>query len=269
MRFSAKRMLMKQLFRLAVPFLTCGTLALTAAAGPEALPQDGKESKEMVAPPPPPGCDWTGFYIGLHAGGQFGHSEDVDHDYNVGFANVPPNKPWGYSESGFVGGGQVGYNWQWRWLVLGTEIDAGYMNLDGSGIEPGSPVEVGAPNGDTRGRSDSDFYTTFRGRLGLALNCWLIYATGGAIGVNYETRVDDNTEPVLLHASKTEFDWGYTVGGGIERKIGRHWSVKAEYLYFNLDDQSFSGTDSLFGNRFDFRGETEGHIVRGGLNYKF
>jgi hypothetical protein len=32
-----------------------------------------KQSKAVVPPPPPPMCEWTGFYLGLHAGGQFGH----------------------------------------------------------------------------------------------------------------------------------------------------------------------------------------------------
>jgi opacity protein-like surface antigen len=151
--------------------------------------------------------------------------------------------------------------------VVGAEGDVGYMNLDGSGTEPGSPGD------DSHGQSDSDFYTTFRGRIGIALNCWLIYATGGGIGVNYQTRfVDDcNTGacgPDLINASSTDFDWGYTFGGGIERMIGRHWTFKVEYLYYSLDTQDFSGTDAG-GSTFHFNGETAGHIVRIGLNYKF
>src|SRR5579864_9516811 len=188
---------MKQLVRLMGVILTCSAL-MDAFAGTETY--SGKESKAVVpAPPPPPLCDWTGFYLGVHVGGQFGHSEDKDlDDYNR------PDRPWGYSESGVVTGGQLGYNFQWHWLVLGPEFDLGYMNLDGHGIEPGSPVEVGAPNGDTRGKSDSGLYTTLRGRVGVTLDCWLIYATGGAIGINYTTRVDDSTAPDFLHASKTD-----------------------------------------------------------------
>src|SRR5438067_11846246 len=53
-------------------------LGFAALAGPEPLPS-GKEMKE-VAPAPPPECEWCGFYIGLHAGGQFGHSETNDLD---------------------------------------------------------------------------------------------------------------------------------------------------------------------------------------------
>ena len=87
-------------------------LALTALGGPEPLPS-GKEMKE-VAPAPPPECNWTGFYVGIHAGGQWGHSEDVDED---GYINFPEVTHWGYDESGAIAGGQVGYNHQFHWLV--------------------------------------------------------------------------------------------------------------------------------------------------------
>src|SRR5437588_10657247 len=115
---------MKQLIRLTSLSSACAALTLTAVAGPESLPS-GKEMKQ-VAPAPLPECNWTGFYIGLNVGGQFGHSEDLDlDDYNF------RGQLWGYHESGVIAGGQVGYNWQWRWLVLGVEGDAGYVNLDG------------------------------------------------------------------------------------------------------------------------------------------
>jgi outer membrane immunogenic protein len=244
---------MKQPSPLAIVFSFCVMLATTALAG-----EEFKESKAVV-PPPPPMCDWTGFYLGLHAGGEFGHSETFDSVTDLRF---------GYEESGFNGGGQLGYNFQWNCIVLGAEFDAGYMNLNGSGDEPHPPV---APGFIVRGETDSDFYTTLRGRLGVAPGngCWLLYATGGVIGVNYTTRfhvtLDGND---FFDARDSDFDWGYTVGGGIERKIfNRHWSMKVEYLYFALDDQSFGNTQSGVTAHFDTH--TFGHIVRAGLNYSF
>jgi outer membrane immunogenic protein len=215
-------------------------------------------------------CNWTGFYIGLHLGGQFGHSEtnDVDEYYFLAHHHF------GYSESGFDGGGQMGYNFQFGRIVLGPEFDVGYMNLDGSGTEPQPTRRIGVGTGS----SDSDFYTTLRARFGVAIDWhgdWLLYATGGAIGVNYHTRFKAVEENLCgIDASRTDFDWGYTVGGGIERQLGCHWSIKAEYLYFSLADQSFSGREENNNmetvlDRYRFEGETMGHIVRAGLNYKF
>lgn len=251
---------MKQLIRLGTVVLGCGMLALTAFAGSETY--SGKEMKQTTAAPaPPPECDWTGFYVGIHGGGQFGHSEDRDLD----FFQAPIGTEWGYKESGAVAGGQIGYNWQWHSLVLGPEFDAGYMNLDGSGI---SKFDRRVFNSDTTASTDSDFYTTLRGRLGFALGKWLIYGTGGGIGVNYETQV--KTVGNVLNADKTEFDWGWTAGGGVEYMFTCHWTAKVEYLRYQLEDQDFSGIFTPTGDRFRFTGiGTEGNIIRAGLNYKF
>jgi outer membrane immunogenic protein len=252
---------MRPLSILVAALFSCCLLAFTAAAGTEMQPS-GKEMKQ-VAPLPPPACDWTGFYAGIYLGGEFGHSETKDLNSYWYY-----QRPWGYSESSFTGGGQAGYNFQWNKIVLGPEFDLGYMDLSGHGMEPGTDFE-GGPN---YGASSSDFYTTLRGRVGYSLDwygCWLLYGTGGAIGVNYETKDYDPNEN--FYGSKTSFKWGYTVGGGIERKIGSRWSVKVEYLYFDLGTQGFTGSSPTYqpGTDFHFHGDTAGHIVRAGLNYHF
>jgi outer membrane immunogenic protein len=268
LRFSEKREAMKQLSCLTVCVCASIALALTAAfAGPEPI-SGGKEMKQ-VAPAPPPECNWSGFYIGLHVGGQWGHSEDVDLD---GYQTAFPPSEWGYDESGVVAGGQVGYNFQWNWLVLGIEGDLGYMNLDGRGTSHFDRVNFAS---DTHGETDSDFYTTIRGRLGIAFGHWLFYGTGGGIGVNLETRVIDDCDVFpcgddLINAGKTEFNWGWTGGGGIEYMFNCHWTVKGEYLRYQLDDQSFHAIsiNNGFDAHFTAPG-TEGNIFRAGLNYKF
>jgi outer membrane immunogenic protein len=258
---------MKQLTCLTIAACASLALALTAFGGPEPLPS-GKEMKQ-VAPAPPPECNWTGFYVGLNIGGQWGHAEDKDlDDYNF------DGKPWGYDQSGVIAGGQIGYNFQWNWIVLGIEGDLGYMNLDGRGTEPGSP------GGDTVGKSDSDFYTTIRGRVGFAWGNWLFYGTGGGIGLNWDTEVRDDcfVSPCgggVTDAHKQEFDWGWTAGGGIEYMIGCHWTIRAEYLRFELGDQHFSAPNDIISppigttGNFGWRANAEGNIVRAALNYKF
>lgn len=258
---------MKQLSCLVIVAGASALLALTALGGPEPLPS-GKEMKQ-VAPAPVPECNWSGFYVGLNVGGQWGHSEDRSID---GYFNGVDNLLWGYDESGVIAGGQVGYNFQWNWLVLGIEGDLGYMNLDGRGTPR---IDQRLFAGDTDGKTDSDFYTTIRGRIGFACHNWLFYGTGGGIGVNLETRVVDDCDVFpcgdeLINAGKTEFDWGWVGGGGIEHMLSCHWTIRAEYLRYKLDDQDFSGMGVNFGGRFRFTGiGTEGNIVRAALNYKF
>jgi len=231
---------MKQLIYPGAVFFACGALAITALAGSETY--GGAEMKQVVPVPVPSLCDWTGVYFGVHAGGEFGHSE-------TGVLDIIR---FGYSESGFNGGGQLGYNLQWHWLVAGPEVDMGYMDLNGRGTGLDLPG-LGGFRALLHGETTSSFYTTLRGRAGVAIGCWLVYTTGGAIGLDYTTRLHPG------HAESTDFNWGWTLGGGIERKLGRRWSIKAEYLHLKLNEQRFS----------IFRGETEGHILRAGLNYKF
>ena len=257
---------MKQLIRLATLFCSCAALALTVVAGPEPMPS-GKEMKQ-VAPAPVIECNWTGFYVGVNVGGEWGHSEDKDFEWNFGTPNgFDGPKPWGYDQSGVIAGGQVGYNFQWNWLVLGIEGDFGYMDVDGCGTEPASP------GGDTFGCTSSDFYTTIRGRLGFAWGHWLFYGTGGGIGLNLEREATDNCDVApcgggLMHGSQEDFSWGYAAGGGIEYMIGCHWTIRAEYLRFEIDRDDFHTTDTG-GVHYKFDGDTEGNIVRAALNYKF
>ena len=77
---------MKTLTRFVIAFSACSALALTALAGPESLPRDSSKDKEVMAAPAPPTATWSGFYIGLNAGGTFSQDNNVDTDGTPGFA---------------------------------------------------------------------------------------------------------------------------------------------------------------------------------------
>lgn len=207
--------------------------------------------------------DWAGFHTGVILGAQWGKSRDK----TDAFGYNADNDKWDYRESGVNAGAEWGYNVLWQQLVIGPEIELGYLNLRGSGAQPASPAF------DTVGKSSSNFYTAFRGRLGVDLNRYLVFATGGVMGVNYKTQVIDrcNIAPCgggTVQAQKSDFVWGYTVGAGIERMFKKEWSGKLECLYYNLNTQRFSGTTNL-GTTYDWTGQTAGYIIRGGFNYYF
>ena len=105
---------MKQLIRLTILFCTCAALALTVVAGPEPL-SSGKEMKQVA--PAPPECDytWTGFYFGGNGGYGWGNGDthfrplpDAATFFDLEPTTLSPDP------SGFIGGGQIGYNWQWN-----------------------------------------------------------------------------------------------------------------------------------------------------------
>lgn len=247
---------MKTLTRSLITLFAPALLTFSAFGGPEPISRDYKESKEVVPAPPPP-CNWTGFYLGVHGGGAFGESDATDIDPH--HSGQP--REWSYDVSGFVGGAQAGYNFQFGRFVFGVEGDAGYMHLDGERDQnPNDPVGI-------VGRTDSDFYATLRGRVGVTFDCWLLYVTAGGIGVNYDASIIGSGDDFGF-GSRSDFRFGPTVGGGVEYAFNRHWSAKVEYLYFNLEGDSFTFHEAT-GADFRYDIETQGHIVRAGLNFRF
>ncbi|MBJ6126042.1 outer membrane protein [Microvirga splendida] len=169
---------------------------------------------------------WTGFYVGVNAG--YGWSND-DFDA-IDLADED-------DDGGFVGGAQVGYNYQIGSFVVGLEGDIQYADFGGSF------TFADGPDADTdldvfdRG----DWFGTVRARAGVAFDRALIYATGG-----FAFADDAN---------------GWTVGGGVEYAFTNNLSAKIEGLYVNLDhdDNDFPGFD----------GETDFGVIRAGLNFRF
>jgi outer membrane immunogenic protein len=250
-----------------------GSLALASlvVAGPEPVPES-KESKAVVAPKPPP-YNWTGFYVGVNGGYAFGLTSRVaDADFlNVG----PPEESFSFDSEGPVGGAQIGFNWQvWQIfddplaLVIGVEGDGGYFGVYGHARQPGSL------DGGTFAKINPGAYATARGRVGLAWDRWLFYATGGWIGSDYERRVVDNQicQCGTVLGSGEDEDWrsGWVVGGGIEWAFRpQHWTMKVEYLYYDFEDGNVNVNvfqSGIFRFRFD---DNTGNMVRAGLNYRF
>ena len=102
-------------------------VALTVAGSFAAQAADLPTRKEAPAPvfvPPP--FTWTGFYIGLNAGAVWGSGSVSSTLFASGFPVLESEWPGGNlggSQTGFIGGGQAGYNWQTGSFVLGVETD--------------------------------------------------------------------------------------------------------------------------------------------------
>src|SRR5436190_4868427 len=146
---------MKKLIALTVVLMAAFGLTV-AFAGPQPM------EKNVAPVQPAPACDWTGFYIGVNVGitefkSNFTDLTDWDSSYSGTLS---------YQEPAFIGGGQVGYNYQWQNLVLGVEAD-----LSGSTAENDVRTHPGDNDNEDEGYSDYakvDFMATFRGRIGIA-----------------------------------------------------------------------------------------------------
>src|SRR5690242_2411029 len=99
--------------------VVCASAFMAAPAWAADLPY-----KARPAPPPP--FSWTGFYVGANIGGAWS---------NGAIADVVTGANLNTDSSGFIGGGQVGFNYQFNTFVLGLEWD-----IDGTTISKTSNV---------------------------------------------------------------------------------------------------------------------------------
>jgi outer membrane immunogenic protein len=274
------------------------TLALVQLASAADLP---RKAPPIVMPAAPA---WTGWYAGINVGGHCLANDHMSVSTTGGF-----NPPGGFNPAivsqaaagatttlssgsndrcGFIGGGQLGYNWQSANLVFGVETDiqgiSGRSNFTGAtAVQTNNGVPI---NTHIDASKRVDWLGTLRGRIGfLTTPTMLLYATGGLAygGVKSDIAISqvhlssDTSGTTAASLSDTRAGW--TVGAGAEWMFApSRWTAKIEYLYYDLGNIAYSaGTlNGAFTNGFVRYGITpqvstrfDGHIVRLGLNYRF
>lgn len=244
----------------------------------------------------PHAWDWSGFYAGATAGaGRSKSSESTNLPCTEpagapgGFvcaAGFPGDAPaisaaltGSYSKTGFIGGGEAGYNWQAGPAVYGLEIDLqnfrGASNSatvfsDGSlRLPAGTPISLTSS-------TDARWLFTARGRIGYAFDRLLVYGTGGLAVTRLSTNFtySDAAGPGQGGGTQSTTKTGWVAGAGVEWKLTNNWSVKAEYLHVHFDAITASGgiTSSAgpgYANAISTSADLTANIARAGINYKF
>ena len=241
-------------------------LSTVAAAGLFAAECPAGAADLAVAPAPViapvPVFSWTGWYVGGNLGGASSRYK--------GLVHASPAEPFTSSAGdflnitdtagSFVGGGQLGFNWQTGPWVLGLEGD-----LDAAGVErtirgPGSSLFV---LGHTF-RFENDWQASVRARGGVAFDRWLAYATGGvawagvsAQGTYAPNTYTDNTSTNMgafsvrgqpgitvdapgTFGSDRQTLVGGTVGAGVEYALTDNVSLGVEYRYTRFGAKTFN-----------------------------
>jgi outer membrane immunogenic protein len=248
----------------------------------------------------PPAFTWTGFYVGLNAG-YIWQNSNKNNTLPLGATAVGGFIPSsGGNNGGFIGGGQVGYNYQFtpgQGFVLGAEADIQYADVGkksnnlGSYTFASTPGTVFTPT-TSSGGSSGNYFGTVRARVGYAFDRFLIYATGGLAYGDVGRRNNGGavtaftapgavnpfsgtiapaggTTTFLGATSNSSTRAGWTIGGGLEYAVWQNWTVKAEYLYYNLGNGKNNNIVSPFFTGTTSKRNQDGNIVRVGVNYKF
>ena len=227
-------------------------LVIASAASAADMPL---KAKPLAAPV----YNWTGCYIGGNAGGGWTRVDTsrVSQDtIGAAFANYGRE-----DDSGFIGGGQAGCDFQTTNVVFGVQGTFDFGSIKGSHALT-----------DLRNFSETNnlkaVYTA-TGRIGyLWTPSFLGYVKTGMAWMQDRNQVFQPGGSLLESAKYTLP--GMTAGIGVEWMFAPNWSVFAEYNYLWIEDtsgQHFTAAPGLSGEVLNVKQTAQTVLV--GVNYKF
>jgi outer membrane immunogenic protein len=210
------------------------------------------------------GLDWSGVYVGVHAGYGGGMKDWLN--FNGDFV-----------ARGALVGGQVGINKQLGSFVFGIELDGAWADIKGS-----QDVRFGGPavplTFAQNLNSKIDGIATLTGRAGLAADRWFVFAKGGLAAL-HETHGFLLTGSAQTNATLTlggdEVRYAPTPGFGAEYALSGNWSIKGEYDYIHVNarntrlDGTVSNNGVIAPAFADARIEQAIHLAKIGVNYRW
>ncbi|WP_164737620.1 outer membrane protein [Rhizobium fabae] len=176
--------------RLALSVTSAVLLSQAAAAA------DLDNSYVQAPYPQPTTFDWSGAYVGGHAG--------------VASSRLNPFS----NGKGLAAGAQAGYNFQFGSAVLGAELEGTYMG--------------GTDQSVRGGNLDEQWRLAAKAKAGMSLDKTLVYGTAGYTRTKFENGSNVRRGP--------GWEGGYLVGGGVEQAFGNGLSAKLEYNYVMTPD---------------------------------
>jgi outer membrane immunogenic protein len=267
------------------------TAAAAAAGSAPALAQD----PVALLPPPEPVSSWQGIYLGASVGASWLQSvqDDLGAVPGVTLANAAAVMTGGSSSTvngvGWLGGLNLGYNFQSGNFVYGLEADISWLgrtSASSNGAFASNYLSVAhgyiiPTNGTTFRSSQINGLGTFRARFGFDFNGTLPYVTLGVAGADIKNTFGINAtntfNGLANSASVSQTKWvpGIVLGSGIEHRLNQNWSLRGEVDWIGFETRSLN--NPLFSATY--LAPTSNHgpvtfsndlvIVRVGLNYRY
>ena len=231
-------------------------------------------SGQFVRPCSTADYSFTCCYVGLNAGYSWGRASVDGNATGLASLGLPTAFSTTLNPDGFIGGGQVGCNWQNSNAVWGLETDFQGSAQKDSRISS-APFNINeGPSGNVTQNIEARlrWFGTVRARAGvLVVPTVLLYGTGGLAYGNVkltDTISVTNVGSTTFSTSSTRAGW--TVGFGVEGVIPNApaWTWKVEYLYIDLGSINGSAPDPL-GGVVGWSARMTDNIVRAGINWKF
>jgi len=241
----------------------CAAALATAANAADAVVEEAAVIVE-------PGFNWTGGYVGANIGYGWG-----DFEQNFGADVVilgPISEGFDADGDGILGGAQAGFNWQSGQFVFGVEVDVQAADIDGGSNRF---FDFGLATLDADVSTEIDWFGTARGRIGFVpTERLMIYGTGGfAFGETTSTASYEAIPiigaPASDSASSSDTRTGWAAGAGAEYAFADNWTLKAEYLYVDLGEETFLNIVEPGIFEADLTSDVTLQTVRLGVNYKF
>jgi outer membrane immunogenic protein len=243
--------------------IACFAALLAVVGSTSGAMADGGSLKDDPAPVAEARSCNGGPFAGFYIGGAIGYAEQDTKNTDV---SPEDSGSVSYDDAGFAGSLYSGYNVQCGRLVVGYESDWNWMDSDNSFTDfsggcGGGPCYTVA--------SDIKWFSTARLRIGLVHSGNIMfYATGGLAYADVEA--DLNVQPLSFRASDDDLKFGWTAGGGVEFIRHGQWSLRAEALYMDFGDETYSysvetcGIDCTARQKWD----DDLWIARVGLTYR-
>jgi outer membrane immunogenic protein len=235
---------------------TVTLLAATALSIGAAAASDLPARSYTKAVPYAPVYNWTGFYVGGHIGGAWSNTSISD---PTGANFAPAGASIGDNGSGFLGGAQIGYNWQTGNLVFGIQGDGSWTSINASSTDP---FIAGLTFNDK-----VNWLGTATGRIGYAWNNVLLYGKGGGAWVYNKYSASGGGGGGGGGATATSTQGGWTVGAGLEYGFTPNWTTFIEYDYIGLGTNTVTFTTG--GGSVPASIKQDISMVKAGINYKF